>query len=208
MQETVTISTKNQNDLIPSVLQKLEAVGYPAIKEPLLLESGSAIERQLTIKVTQNNETDKIEGIIKEQLMGITTVNRVHEAQYLRFRLTYDSDIIKGREIADFFEHYDKDYFVINDRVESFKTSPKVQNHTNSLKKTVSLCSFFLIFNMFLPFTGEWYDEMITIPKQLKILSFAVILNLIISAYVFNKYTRPIVLRAFKNYRDFRSMDM
>jgi hypothetical protein len=61
---------------------------------------------------------------------------------------------------------------------------------------------------MFLPFTGEWYDEMITIPKQLKILSFAVILNLIISAYVFNKYTRPIVLRAFKNYRDFRSMDM
>ena len=49
--------------------------------------------------------------------MGITTVNRLHEAQYLRFRLTYDSDIIKGKEIADFFEHYDKDYFVINDRV-------------------------------------------------------------------------------------------
>ena len=126
MQETVTISTRNQNDFIPSVLQKLEAVGYPAIKEPLLLESGSANERQLTFKVIQNYETDKIEGIIKEQLMGITTVNRVHEGQYLRFRLTYDSDIIKGREIADFFEHYDKDYFVINDRVESFKTSPKV----------------------------------------------------------------------------------
>lgn len=54
---------------------------------------------------------------------------------------------------------------------------------------------------MFLPFTGKWYDELITIPKQLKILSFAVILNLVISGYVFKKYTRPIVQRAYKNYK-------
>jgi hypothetical protein len=58
--------------------------------------------------------------------MGITTVNRVHEGEHMKFRLTYDSEIIKGREIGDFFEKYDKDYIVINDRVESFRTSPKI----------------------------------------------------------------------------------
>jgi len=61
---------------------------------------------------------------------------------------------------------------------------------------------------MFLPFTGSWYDEMITIPKQLKILSFAVILNLVISGYVFNHYTRQIITRAYKNYKQFGSTDM
>jgi hypothetical protein len=54
------MSTCSQNDLIPSVIEKLQAIGYPAIKEPVLLDSGEANERQITIKVTQNNETEKI----------------------------------------------------------------------------------------------------------------------------------------------------
>jgi cation transport ATPase len=61
---------------------------------------------------------------------------------------------------------------------------------------------------MFLPFTGKWYNELITIPKQLKIFSFAVLLNMALSAYVFSKYTKPIVKRAYKNYREFKSTDM
>jgi hypothetical protein len=61
---------------------------------------------------------------------------------------------------------------------------------------------------MFLPFTGKWYNEMIIIPKQLKIFSFAVILNMVLSAYVFTQYTNPIVKRAYNNYKQFRSTDM
>lgn len=61
---------------------------------------------------------------------------------------------------------------------------------------------------MFLPFTGKWYDELITIPKQLKIFSFAVLLNMALSAYVYSNYTKPIVKRAYKNYREFKSTDM
>jgi len=76
-----------------------------------------------------------------------------------------------------------------------------MESQENSLRKTLLLCGFFLIFNMFLPFTGKWYDELITIPKQLKIFSFSVLLNMALSAYVFSKYTKPIVKRAFKNYR-------
>jgi len=61
---------------------------------------------------------------------------------------------------------------------------------------------------MFLPFTGKWYDELITIPRQLKIFSFAVLLNIALSAYVYTKYTKAIVKRAYKNYREFKSTDM
>lgn len=49
--------------------------------------------------------------------MGIIAVNRVHEGENMKFRLSYDCEIIKGREIADFFESYDSNYVVINDRV-------------------------------------------------------------------------------------------
>lgn len=103
----------------------------------------------------------------------------------MKFRLVYNSEVIKGREIVDFFEKYDNSLVIMNERVESFKNSPKAQINENSLKKTVLLCMFFLMFNMLLPFTGEWYNEFIIIPKQMKILSFAVILNMLLSAYVF-----------------------
>ena len=76
------------------------------------------------------------------------------------------------------------------------------------LKITISLCAFFLIFNMILPFTGKWYDELITFPQQLKIFSFSVILNLFLAGYVFIKYTRPVIYRAFHNFSTYRATDM
>lgn len=103
----------------------------------------------------------------------------------MRFRFTYNTEVIKGKEIADYIEKHDSAYKIINDRIESFKAAPKMIGQENSLRKTLFLCGFFLIFNMFLPFTGKWYDELITIPKPLKIFSFAVLLNMALSAYVF-----------------------
>lgn len=58
--------------------------------------------------------------------MGITSVNRVHEGESLKFKLTYNTEVIKGREIADYFEKHDPSYVIINDRVESFKATPKM----------------------------------------------------------------------------------
>lgn len=37
LQEIVTISTLSTKDLMPSVLQKLTELGFPAIKDPILL---------------------------------------------------------------------------------------------------------------------------------------------------------------------------
>lgn len=59
--------------------------------------------------------------------MGISSVNRVHEGETMKFRLTYNPEVIKGKEIADYFEKHDPNYTIINDRVESFKSSPKTQ---------------------------------------------------------------------------------
>lgn len=49
--------------------------------------------------------------------MGIVNVERVHEYDYLKFKLCYDSDALKGKELADFLEKYDPSYEVINQRV-------------------------------------------------------------------------------------------
>ncbi|MDD2840678.1 MAG: hypothetical protein PHY80_06245 [Rickettsiales bacterium] len=44
----------------------------------------------------------------------------------MKFKLTYNTEVIKGREIADYFEKHDPSYVIINDRVESFKATPKM----------------------------------------------------------------------------------
>lgn len=41
--------------------------------------------------------------MIKDKLLGIVDVNRIHEGETLKFKLRYNSEIVKGREIADFF---------------------------------------------------------------------------------------------------------
>jgi hypothetical protein len=66
------------------------------------------------------------------------------------------------------------------------------------------LCAFFLVFNMFLPFTGEWFMELITFPKTFGVITVAVVLNSVLAFFVMFKYGQSFVRNAFINYRDFR----
>lgn len=69
---------------------------------------------------------------------------------------------------------------------------------------TGSLCAFFLIFNMFLPFTGDWYMDLVTLPKSLGVMTAAVAVNSALAFFVMFKYGQGFVRNAFINYRDFR----
>lgn len=55
----------SEKDLIPSILQKLTEVGYPAIKDPILLEGGEKSHRYVTIKTQLNSQTEVLEAEIK-----------------------------------------------------------------------------------------------------------------------------------------------
>ena len=93
------------------------------------------------------------------------------------------------------------EYKVINHRVESFQNAKNIHKKGPNMVITCMLCVFFLIFNMVLPFTGEWYGDMITIPKDLGIFSFAVIVNAALAIYVMFMYGRHFVVNAYVNYK-------
>lgn len=61
---------------------------------------------------------------------------------------------------------------------------------------------------MILPFTGEWYMTFATFPKTMTIFTPLVLLNILLAIYVYCKYAKDIVLRAYTNYRIFSSTDM
>jgi hypothetical protein len=61
---------------------------------------------------------------------------------------------------------------------------------------------------MILPFTGEWYMDFATFPKSMSIFTPFVLLNTVLGIYVFDRYAKAIVLRAYYNYKNFSSTDM
>jgi hypothetical protein len=61
---------------------------------------------------------------------------------------------------------------------------------------------------MILPFTGDWYMDFATYPKSMTIFTPFVVLNTCLAIYVFNKYAKKIVARAYYNYVNFSSTDM
>ena len=61
---------------------------------------------------------------------------------------------------------------------------------------------------MILPFTGAWYMDFATYPKSMTIYTPFVIVNTFLAIYVFEKYAKNIVIRAYNNYASFSSTDM
>ena len=83
------------------------------------------------------------------------------------------------------------------------------QKSAISIRTTILLCLFFLIFDMILPLTGEWYQNIIMFPSEtFGPFTFSVILNIILVCIVLNIYAKPIVFRSYRNYMESNSMDM
>lgn len=122
-------------------------------------------------------------------------------------RITYNCDIIKGREIADLISDVDSTYKVINDRIDSFSRKPKVNDSIN-VTLTILLSLFFLIWSMVLPFTGDWYMIASTFPNSFGIFSFSLLINIAVTIYVMDRYAKGFVRRAYTNYVQFKSMNM
>lgn len=62
--------------------------------------------------------------------------------------------------------------------------------------------------NMILPFTGEWYMKFVMFPMWMEIYTPFVLFNTFLALYVFNRYAKGIVARAYSNYKKFSSTDM
>ena len=70
------------------------------------------------------------------------------------------------------------------------------------------LCFFFVVFDMVLPLTGEWFSQLSTFPTALGPYPFSVMINLVITLYTLNIYAKPIIKRSYSNYVTSGTMDM
>lgn len=63
------------------------------------------------------------------ELAGIQSVYRVHSGNHIKLTITYDSNILKGREVGDIIYQRDPNYKTINHRVQSFKSQKSADTH-------------------------------------------------------------------------------
>ena len=90
---------------------------------------------------------------------------------------------------------------MINHRVASFQTGAKLEQKKGpNLIITGLLCAFFLIFNMILPFTGEWYSSVVGFPETFGIYTLIVIVNIVLAFYVGLFYGKKFIVNAWRNY--------
>jgi cation transport ATPase len=59
-----------------------------------------------------------------------------------------------------------------------------------------------------LPFDDSWYTDAITFPTALSIYSLSFMINFIVTMFVMVKYARGFIVRAFKNYVEYRMTNM
>jgi hypothetical protein len=75
-------------------------MGYKIIGEPLLLKSGDSSIRTVSFIYEISTTSEEIENVLRE-LAGVTSVYRFHFGNQIKLTISYDSNILKGREIGD-----------------------------------------------------------------------------------------------------------
>lgn len=100
-------------------------------------------------------------------MLGVVRCTTIQGDGTLRLNVTYNCEIVKGREIADVIEQTDPHYKVINDRIDSFSKSTKKAEGEERVAITIILSLYLLFANMILPvlpFTKEWYKNVDMFP--------------------------------------------
>ena len=83
--------------------------------------------------------------------MGVVRQTIVEEDSHYRMNITYNCEIVKGRDIADVIGKADENYRVRNEKVEGLTSREREVVSEQSVKQTVGLVAYFLLVNMVLP---------------------------------------------------------
>ena len=125
--------------------------------------------------------------------------------------MTYNINTIKGCEIEEIISKSDKNYQVINDRINSFYLKAKLQKDNTSINLTMAIFIYFFIFNIIMPAafrTSSWYETAITFPRGMGLFSLWTIINFIITVFVLVKYGYVFVKRACLTYWNKKEINM
>jgi hypothetical protein len=79
--------------------------------------------------------------------------------------------------------------------VDGARNQPKIVTNKRELYECIGLVSYFMLFNMILPETGEWFES---------IFSFFMLFNIVLTVYTINKFGKQFVVNSYVNFRDYR----
>lgn len=166
IQEKVYVTLDNDL-LLLRIHDCLKDIGFPALGEAVLVAGGQDAER--TIHFIFRNPTEEVLERVTAKvgsLAGVTKSSKTEfhnpepaapEDKEYKVSATYNCEIIKGREIIDEVEQIGAIFMIWNERVDGARNQPKIVLNKRELYECIILVSYFMIFNMILPETGEWY---------------------------------------------------
>jgi cation transport ATPase len=209
MSEKLTL-TASQPHTLPRALEILRGTKFQPLGSPVLLSGNAANERSVTFLLKKGASCAEVEALGRG-IVGVVSLSVREEEGQLRVEVSYDSEVVKGRDIADVLERVDADYRVRNEKVEGLAARRREVVSEHSMGQTVLLVCYFLLVNMVLPvlpLTADFYRSCVTFPSQLGIYSFSVIFNILLTGYVMKHYAKGFIVRAYRNYLDYKTTNM
>jgi len=127
MQETISLTAYYEQTMVQAV-EILTNIGYPPIKDPVMIAGGEENHRNIAFLVISNSETKMLE-LQLPKILGIVKATFNEEEDKIRINVSYNCEIIKGREISDIIEVADKEFKVVNSRIDSFSKVKSANNN-------------------------------------------------------------------------------
>jgi len=173
------------------------------------VSGGQENHRSIAFLLANNDELKKLETSLPN-VLGVVGCSFQARGDKCRVSLSYNSEIIKGRELTHIISQVDAAYEVINDRINSFSNKGNRTEDEVNVVLTTALCLYFLIVNMILPIIPDnsWYDDYLQFPVKLGIYSLSLIFNFLVTMFVMVRYARGFIVRAFRNYIHYRVTNM
>jgi copper chaperone CopZ len=124
IQEKVSL-TVFKDSTVQKAIEILIQIGFPPIGEPVPISGGDDTQRVIAFLIN-NKESVKVLEDKLENTLGIQKLGISPREQKYKISVTYNCEIIKGKELAAIVAEVDGSYKVINDRIDSFATKEKV----------------------------------------------------------------------------------
>lgn len=99
LQERVNLVVQDLKTL-QHCIEVLDKIGYKLIGDPVQVKTGDSSTRIVSFSYKISAASEEIEKIMRS-LPGIVSVHRVHVGELIKITVGYDSNILKGTEIAD-----------------------------------------------------------------------------------------------------------
>jgi copper chaperone CopZ len=123
MQEKISLTVFKEQSA-DDALRLLTAAGFPPIGSPVPLTAADDSLRTIAFLVRPSEDAKALAAALGGQL-GVVRCTTAEVEGGLRIGVTYNCEVVKGRELSDTVRRVDAEAKVVNDRIDSFSRGSK-----------------------------------------------------------------------------------